>query len=235
MPVAAVLSLGEREDQYYIVQSFLAGHHGADAVMNRDRISRRLGEYARIIHSISAEGFGDHLSAGEAGKFDGSWENYISYNIESLRSDDKLIELGVLNRQQQGIVRSLFEQLKNTKLDFSLNHGDLSLKNTIVNRDDVWLIDWGSAELNVVPHLDFVGVMGWSENSTQPGEIDLDSFLKGYGISADDFQEMKSALRVFALLRDFDKLRWAIDRKPEKVGPFVIRAQKTLEKAIVNG
>jgi len=57
--------------------------------------------------------------------------------------------------------------------------------------------------------------MGWSENPTQPSQIDLDSFL-----------------RIFALLRDVDKLRWAIDCKPEKVPPYVTRAQKALEKAI---
>jgi hypothetical protein len=41
---------------------------------------------------------------------------------------------------------------------------------------------------------------------------------------------MGRELRIFALLRDFDKLRWAIDRKPDQILPFVTRAQKALKK-----
>lgn len=232
IPGAKVLSLGSHNEWSFIVQTFLPGTHGADGGVDPAHTSYELGVYARKIHTIPVNGFGDRMDPNTPGHFNGSWDDYINYNINSLDSQDKLLELDVISPEHQRKVRSLFESFKGSTLNFGLNHGDISLKNSIIGSKDVYLIDWGSAEVNVVPHLDLVGIMGWAENSDHPSNIDLGSFLQGYGLSENQFQSIENELRAFALLRDIDKLRWAIDRKPEKIDQFVIRARTSVEKAL---
>lgn len=156
----------------------------------------------------------------------GSWQGYVQYNINSLTADDRLIELGVMTQMESQKVRKRFENLKKETFRFGLNHGDISLKNTIVNQaGQVILLDWGSAEVSVVPHGDMIQVMQCQILGEGPNRDEFHAFLDGTGLCVEDLTATKQLL----LLRAFDKLWWAIDRSPDLTEPFAAYAKQVID------
>jgi aminoglycoside phosphotransferase (APT) family kinase protein len=233
VPVASVLGVGLCEGNAYIVQSYIDGDEGRDSPAPKSRIWRELGRYARRIHAIGVSGFGLKLSELTRGDARKSWLRYIDYNIASLTEEDRLIGLGVLTRPQSEVIRGVFSDLRGREFTFGLNHGDLSLKNTIVDaRGRVRLLDWGSAEAAVVPHHDLIQLMkmGMSEGDPDAGE--LLAFLEGYGMPPPEFERMMPELEGLLVLRAFDKLRWALEWNVEGLDDYVIHARAALSRCL---
>jgi hypothetical protein len=170
---------------------------------------------------------GEFQSPSHAGS-DGTWQGYVQYNINSLTEYDRLIKLGVITQMESQRVRKLFENLKKETFRFGLNHGDISLKNTIVNQtNQVILLDWGNAAVSVVPHGTVIQLMHYQilELEEAPNIEEFKAFLDGYGISVKDLAEMRHLL----LLRAFDNLRWAIDRSPDLIEPYTLFAKQVVD------
>ena len=236
IPGPEVLSVGITDETAYMIQAFVDGDNGLDSEAPRSDIWRQLGEYARRIHEIPVKGYGENLIDPVRGEFqspahagsDGSWSGYVQYNINSLTEDDRLIELGVVTQSKSRSVRMLFEHVKQKNFRFGLNHGDISLKNTIVNQaGQVILLDWGNAEVGAVPHGTVMQLMqsrmlGLEEGPDAEG---FQAFLDGYGIGAEDLADMRPVL----LLRAFDILRWAIDRSPDQIEAYAAFARKAVD------
>ena len=81
---------------------------------------------------------------------DGDWQGYVQYNINSLTEHDRLIELGVITEIEMKETRNWFENLKSEPFRFGLNHGDISLKNTIWDSGKPSYIGFWNAEVSVV-------------------------------------------------------------------------------------
>ncbi len=235
VPGPEVLSIGIVDETAYMIQTFIDGNNGSDSTVPKSDVWRKLGEYAKLIHSIQVKGYGGNLIDPVHGEFqspshagsDGSWQGYVQYNINSLTESDRLIELGVITQMESQRVRKLFENLKNEPFRFGLNHGDLSLKNTIVNQaNQVVLLDW-NAEVSVVPHATVAQLMHYQilglEESASVEEFK--AFMDGYGISEKDLSETRHLL----LLRAFDSLRWAIDRSPDLIEPYAAFAKQVID------
>jgi len=235
IPGPEVLSIGIVDEIAYMIQTFIDGNNGLDSTVPRSDIWRQLGEYASHIHSIQVKGYGDNLIDPVHGEFqssshagsDGSWQGYVQYNINSLTESDRLIELGVITQMESQRVRKLFENLKKETFRFGLNHGDLSIKNTIVNQaNQVILLDW-NAEVNVVPHVTVIQLMHYQILGLEerPNIEEFKAFLDGYGINVKDLADMRHLL----LLRAFDNLRWAIDRSPDLIEPYTAFAKQVVD------
>ncbi|MBS4223654.1 phosphotransferase [Lederbergia citrea] len=241
IPSPTVLTMGQRGEVAYMIQTFIAGEHGEDSDLDRNGLWRKLGEYAKSIHSINTNGFGEVLTDPDNGtfqaplhdNFDGTWSGFVKYNIESLTEDDKLIQLGVMTKSESNQIKLLFENIQGRKFKFGLNHGDISLKNTIISNDGtVNLIDWGSAEVNIIPQGDLLQLLQCQIESDHPNTIELHAFLEGYGITQSDFNNMQQDLNELLLLRAFDKLRWAIDCHPPSIPDFIDYAKKVKARAL---
>jgi tRNA A-37 threonylcarbamoyl transferase component Bud32 len=234
IPGPEVLSIGIVDETAYMIQTFIYGDNGLDSTVLKSDVWRQLGEYAKLIHSIQVKGFGENLIDPVHGEFqspshagsDGSWQGYVQYNINSLTEYDRLIKLGVITQMESQKVRKLFENLKKETFRFGLNHGDISLKNTIVNQaNQVILLDWGNAEVSVVPHGAVIQLMQHQILGEGPNIEEFKAFLDGYGISVKDLAEMRHLL----LLRAFDNLRWAIDRSPDLIEPYTAFAKQVVD------
>lgn len=233
VPVPAVLALGSFEQNAYMIQPFLEGDEGRKSSKPKGHIWRKLGEYARLIHSIKVAGFGLNLSDLTAGDSQKSWLKYVGYNIESLCEDDELLKLGVLTNSESKKVRDVFENLRLQTFNFGLNHGDISLKNVIVDEGgNISLLDWGSAEASIVPHHDLIQLLKMNMLENDPDEADIGAFLDGYRISQTEFKRMMPELETLLLLRAFDKLRWAIDRKIENLESYASHAKAALARCL---
>jgi aminoglycoside phosphotransferase (APT) family kinase protein len=233
VPVATVLDVGVIEGHAYIIQGYISGDEGRDSQFPRNYIWRQLGRYARVIHSIEVTGFGLKLQDLTEGDSRQSWLEYLNYNIESLNENDELIKLGVVTQSQSRVIRAIFEDLKREAFNFGLNHGDLSLKNVIVDESGkVNLLDWGSAEASIVPHHDLIQMLKMNMLENDPDSAAIQSFLDGYGISESEFEQIRPTLESLLLLRAFDKLRWAIDCDIKRLERFIIHARHAVERKL---
>ena len=226
IPGPSVISVGRCEGSSYIIQSYIAGDNGKDSPVPKLSIWRELGKYARLIHSIGVPGFGLRFSEITRGDGRKSWLRYLEYNIESLTENDPLIKLKVITRLQSKLIRDLLANLRKREFTFGLNHGDLSLRNTIVDkRGRVNLLDWGSAEAGIVPHHDLIELLRMSMLEGDPDDAQIRAFLDGYGISPAEFKRMMPEIESLTVLRAFDELRWAIDCNVEGLDRFVSNAR----------
>jgi aminoglycoside phosphotransferase (APT) family kinase protein len=232
IPTPEILRSGVFDNQAYSIQKYVEGAEGRSLPAGDDGfIWGKLGEYAKQIHQIEVGGFGLSFRDMTAGGAQNFWLKYLEYNIESLNDRDELLKLGVITQAQSKIVREVFKNLRERKFRFGLNHGDLSLKNTIVDdKGTVHLIDWGSAEASIVPHHELIQLLKMNLLENDPNDLQLAAFLDGYGISDEEFKEMTPDLEALSILRAFDKLRWALDRKIESLDEYVSQARITIEK-----
>ena len=231
IPVAEILSVGIFGEKAYSIQTFIEGSEGRDLSVDKKLVWKKLGEYARRIHTIKVGGFGLNFRDMTEGNFRCAWLRYLNYNIESLNETDELLKLKVLTKKQSEKAKKIFENFKTREFNFGLNHGDLSLKNTIVDEfGTVHLIDWGSSEANIVPHHDLIQLLKINMLENDPDDAEFQSFLDGYGITGDEYKEMLPDLKALSLLRAVDKLRWALDWKIPELKNYVSRAKKTVEK-----
>ena len=224
-----IFGVGRKAEHPYMIMLYVEGKNGDEATENeKDKIWNELGKYARKIHSIPVEGYGEGMTA--PGVFKDSWLRYINYNISSLTPDDKIIELGVITEKESKKIKNIFLELLNTNFNFGLIHHDLSLKNTILTTTgEVCLIDWGSAQSAPVPHLDIVEILDSSldENSKQ-----FALFLEGYGLKFQEYEKIKTEMAKINLLINMDKLRWALDRRQDKIDYFSQEVKNKLAKIL---
>lgn len=237
IPGPKVLAAGKLYSGAYMVENFIPGVNGKSRNCESTHIWNTLGRYCSLIHKIKAKGFGLSLIDSEncvfIDSFSPTWNDHINYNVSSLSEDDELIKLNVIGKSQLGTIKKIFQDLQNKKFRFGLNHGDISLKNTIMSEDGtIHLIDWGSAEVHIVPHCDLIELLKSNMLSNSPNDSELQAFLNGYGISSSDFKDMKSDLLSLMVLRAFDKLRWAIDQSPSSIKPFAEYAKLVLSQKL---
>ena len=229
VPGPSVLSVGEAGGNAFMIETFVEGVNGKAIEGDRTAIWRKLGEYARLTHSIQVTGWGEDFFDDRPGGQRASWLKFLTYNIESLTDDDPLIDLGVLTRELLPAARRLLEELGDKTFQFGLNHGDLAIWNTLVEPSGkISLLDWGSAEAHIIPHFDLLYVIRQHLRYGTPTIEELAAFRQGYGLSDEEHTRLKPGLdRLFLLIR-FDKHRWAIDRNPSRIEEYVERAKAAL-------
>ena len=229
IPGPTVLAVDALDGRPYMLQTRVAGVNGADNAQSDEAICFTLGQYARRIHSISLNGFGEDLADFHRGDGLARWQRWMDYNLDSLTTHDPLLALGVYERKQAKVIRHRFEVLKNIPVNLALNHGDLSPRNTMVDTAGrVALLDWGCAEAHLAPHYDLLCLMQ-QENYR---EAHLHSFVAGYGLSADAFARVRVELDSLMLLKAFDLVRWAMDRKPERIAEKVEAARRIVQSSL---
>ena len=210
-----VLDVGARNDAAYMILNFVAGSNGDDITENRNKVWYTMGNYAQKINQISTQGFSENMVS--PGVFSDSWRRYLDYNINSLSEEDKLLSLGTINKKQSAQIKDKLLKLRETKFKFGLIHGDISLENVIVAKDNVTIIDWGCAESSIVPHMEIVDLL---QNQVSENDDCFSNFLRGYSMKREEYESIKSEIDTLTLLQAIDKLRWAIDRSPDQISNF---------------
>jgi tRNA A-37 threonylcarbamoyl transferase component Bud32 len=225
IPSPHVLNIGINNNSAFMILDFIPGLNGKEIIKDESYIWKKLGSYAKKIHSVTTNGFGETLT--EMGEFNDTWERYITYNIDSLNEEDKLLSMNVLTLSDSKKLKNSFLGLLEKQFKFGLTHGDLSVANIIVENEKITLIDWGSAESTIVPHFELIGIF---EDSFSEDSPLFNDFLAGYEITKEEFESMKPDINSLTILRAIDKLRWAIDRKPELIDEYFSRVKKIVSQ-----
>lgn len=211
----------------YLVQDFVEGGPGQS---HRSlELWRTIGGYARIVQEIpittdAPEGlfsrFGRDLSA--------AWHADLGYNLDQLVADDPLLALGVYRAEEQARLRARLRRLRDVAVGFGLSHGDLHPRNVIVPRaGPPVLIDWGSASAGPVPYGDLRPLLEEHRAAGDPSAAELQAFADGLGGSLEDLSE---TLEDMIVLRALDLVRWAIDRRPDRLDDVVASSRAALRQ-----
>jgi len=208
------------------VEGSPVGHLDGSSIFSEEKklkARNKLGEYTKKINSVPVIGRGENL-VGD-GIFDGSRERHVQYNIDSLNENDILLSMKVFDIQLSQKIKQLFQSLQEKKFTFGLCHSDIALRNAIMNsRGEVYLLDWGTARAEIVPHYELNVIL---RDSKPDAEI-LKAFLDGYGISQDEFKKMEQDLKILNLLNKIDTLRWAIDKRPTSIQEHVASIREAI-------
>lgn len=232
IPSPKVFKIGQHNTRAFMIQSFVDGTPVANldesstySEAEKNRVWKKLGEYTKKINSVSVHGWGENL-VGD-GVFNGSWGKHLQYNIESLNSNDVLLSMNILNNSLSKKIKVLFQSLQEKKFNFGLCHSDIALRNAIIDgADEIYLLDWGSARAEIVPHYELNEIL----RASKPSNETLKAFLDGYGISQEQFEQMKPDLRILNLLNEIDTLRWAIDRRPSSIQEYSERVKLAIDQ-----
>jgi aminoglycoside phosphotransferase (APT) family kinase protein len=122
----------------------------------------------------------------------------------------------------------MIEALAQVPLTFGLSHGDLAARNVLVRPDGVLvLIDWGSAACGPVPYTDLLTLYAHHDQDDDPSGQDLAAFAAGYGL---DLDEIRPTLEAVRRLTALDLVRWAAERRPDRLPELVDSARRELAR-----
>ena len=214
VPVAEILEVGSQIIGVpYMLQQKLEGE---EALNHPDRLNIlcELGKYAKIIHSIPTTNYGEVFdwSKNRLSKND-SWKKYLEedwkvFERMVLLKKSNLITTARLNKLQAAITK-----VEKWNIKPALNHGDLRLKNVIVDKKGkiIAIIDWDNCTSHMAPYWDL---------SIALHDLSIDGkqhFLDGYGMNVNDYARLDYGIKVFNILNYTETLEILMKRK-DKVG-----------------
>ena len=223
--VPEVLTVWMKWETRYMIYDYISWKDWNESDADKVKLRRVLWEYAKKLHSITIEWYWSTIWEPSIRW----WDDYVHYNIVSLGEWDELRRLWVLTDEASDVVKNLFSKMLWRNFSTGIIHNDISLKNIIVSDDwECTLIDWWSAEINIVPYMEFIEIIERHLDVNSPNDEELSAFIGWYGLTNDGFNTMQEDLIICSLLNSFDKLRWAIDKNPEQIEEFTLRAKEKL-------
>ena len=218
--VAELVGVGTFEGTPFMAQSFVIGEN-AD-LRRSPELWRALGACAREVNAIPLDESAPEELFGRFGRdCRASWSAHVRYNVEQLTAGDSLLELGVYARSDQPALRACLESLGERVEKFGLSHGDLVPRNVLLAEGGApVLIDWGSACVAPAPLADYLRV--WADEAEERfSAADLAAFAEGYGRAPEPFL---ATLADLWLLSRLDLVRWALDRRADRVAEIAERS-----------
>lgn len=197
VPVAEILEVGSKIIGVpYMLQKKLEGE---EALNHPDRLNIlcELGKYAKIIHSIPTSNYGEVFdwSQNRLSKND-NWKKYLENDWQvaermMLLKKSNLITAARLNKLQVAI-----NKIERWNFKPALNHGDLRLKNVIVDKKGkiIAIIDWDNCTSHMAPYWDL---------SIALHDLSIDGkqhFLDGYGMDMNEYAKLDYGIKLFNIL-----------------------------------
>ncbi|MEL6626180.1 MAG: phosphotransferase [Bacteroidota bacterium] len=223
IPGPEVLGTGMLDDICYMIQRKLPGTNGklCDEV-ERAIIWEKLGEYCAQYQQIQEIDEAEVKSAA----FHKDWKSRLHYNLEELNESDSLLTEKILTKKEHDWAREILKTLDRKAFRMGLVHGDLCPRNVLKDGDEVYLLDWGTAGVNIVPHHE-IGLVKMSNEAT---EEEFGLFLSGLGVSLDAYRKIEEEIRILHFLHQVDVYRWAEGRGLIKVNDYDLKVRKAFNQ-----
>ncbi|MEM7372996.1 MAG: aminoglycoside phosphotransferase family protein [Bacteroidota bacterium] len=222
IPSADVYGLGVYEERPFMIQQKLPGVNGKECSRaEQARIWKQLGSYAAQfcqIHQVDDPEV-------EKNVLHRSWKQRLLYNLGEFHDKDRLLRKGIFSRKEYVQAEAALSILLASNFRSGLTHGDLCPRNVLVHGDTIYLLDWGTAEINIAPHSE-IGILSLSEEASREA---FHLFLEGYGLSPAAYQEIEKELRLINFLHRLDKYRWAEDRDIPTIHEYELKVRQTFE------
>jgi len=222
LAVPELVGVGTFEGVPFLVESFVEGE-GGDRLRGAE-LWRTLGRCAREVNRIPLDPEAPDELFGRFGRdCTASWRAHVRYNTARLAPDDPLLELGVYAPADRQRLRLCVESLEERVTEFGLAHCDLVPRNVVLppRGGAPVLLDWGSARVGPVPHLDYLRILA-DDGGEGFARADLAAFAEGTGVA---LEPLHATLRDLGLLSRLDLVRWALDRRPDRVAEIAARSR----------
>jgi len=210
VPVPEILEVGnELEGMPYMILEKISGQ-AADMCGNRLQTLQSLATYTRKINSIPTSGFG-HVFDWSKNRLSRS-TTWLSFLEDEFGIADRL----ELFRKQRIFVGQKLRRIESSirdlkKLDFvpRLNHGDIRLKNVILDEAGKIkaIIDWENCLSGPAPQWDLS--IALHDLSIDEKEV----FVESYGLAPSEFEEIAPALKTLNILNYGKALAKAVAEK----------------------
>lgn len=211
VPAPEVLHVCVQDGLAVMVARALSGEIGRDHP-ERLRTLRDLGALAaRKINAIRTFGFGCDFSFEDQGAA-GSWPDWLLGEFGAERRLGMLLRNELISGKQYEALEQSLEEVLRWSYDPVLNHGDLRLKNVLVNEAGA-----------------IVGVLDWEHSLSMPGphwELSValhdlwvdqaQAFLEGYGMDAAEAEAAAPVWRLFNALNYAPEAARAVEAGDER-------------------
>ncbi len=227
VPSAEVLQVGtEAAPLPYMIMRKV---DGTEATHHPDRVAilREMGRLTRLIHGVRTSGFGhtfdwsnDLLSRNE------TWKDYLQDELKVGTRLDVLEEHELLDKAAMKRLRAIWREVEGWKKPPSLNHGDMRLKNVMVDDKGAVtaVIDWEFCSSNVAPYWDL---------SLTLHDLSIDAkqeYLAGYGLSAAEIREAAPVIKAINIVNYAHVIEAAIkDKDRDRIDHFRVRLSGALD------
>jgi aminoglycoside phosphotransferase (APT) family kinase protein len=227
VPTAEILEVGME----VIPQPFMITRtvKGRDAVYHprRNEIVRSMGRYAAQINSIRTSGFGSSFdwSNNQLSRHE-SWKDYLEKELDYEGRLKVLVKRRMISDKQHKALDRIFAAALKLKPRPVLNHGDVRLKNVIVNDDGEIqaFLDWEHSSSNLAPH--------W-ELALALHDLSIDEkqhFLEGYGLNEKKIAEAAPLMKAFNLINYTGEVeRLAAEKDNVRLGQYRTRLSGALD------
>lgn len=198
VPAPEVLEVGNEPDGSAWM---LVRHHSGISPLERApdlAVVLQLGALARRVHGVRTHGFGSVFdwSANRLSQR-ASWGAFLDDELHSAQRLELLERHGLLDARRRADLASALEQMRGWRRRGVLHHGDLRLKNVLVDPDNgriTALLDWEHCLSAPAPYWDL------SVALHDLGPDESEALLEGYGLSAARFEHIARPLRALNLL-----------------------------------
>ena len=223
IPTPKVLSYGLVKNSSFMVQEKVSGINGVKC-NRRDKIKiwEKLGNYAKIFQQVKRI----EENEVEENEFHKSWKSRLEYNLGELNEEDSLVKKKIFSAVEHKKIRTVLSSIESIDFNVGLVHGDLCPRNVISNGDLIYLLDWGTAEINVVPHTE-IGVLLLSREASS---VELNYFLKGLGLTPNKYMAIDHELKILNLLHRLDKYRWTEGQGISNTEEYTEKIKKTFDQ-----
>ena len=198
VPTPRVLEVGRAPAGWpYMVLEEVAG---IEATRHPERVPivAEMGRYAARLHRVRTHGYGREFDASNRRLArQSSWRDYLHSELAVEQAIDTLRRHRMLNADQLVALREAVEEMSRWTRRPALQHGDLRLKNLIVEADSgriVALLDWENCLSGPPPYWDL------SIALHDLGMDQKEALLDGYGLSAGAYARALPFLRAFNVL-----------------------------------
>ncbi|MFK7949064.1 MAG: aminoglycoside phosphotransferase family protein [Saprospiraceae bacterium] len=213
IPSPEMLGIGLWNDISFMIQNKIEGQNGQLCTTTEKlKIWEDLGRYASKFHQVKRI----EVTAVEENEFHKNWQSKLQYNLNELNEKDSLLDHKILTQVEHNSITAILSTLKNKVFQVGLVHGDLCPRNVIWNEEITYLLDWGTAEINIVPHNE-IGLILMSKEASN---IEFQAFLDGLGMSDSNYKTIKKDIQILNLLHLLDKYRWAESYDVEHLDEF---------------
>lgn len=214
IPVPEILEVGiSLIPVAYMISRKVSGVNAYKHIAQSE-ILHDLGKLASIIHSIQTTGYGHTFDWSENSlSKNEQWRQFIMDEWKGLARLETLKKLKMISPLAYRHIKVELNQLSRWKGNPCLHHGDLRLKNTMVDTEGkiIALIDWEDCTSAIGPAWDLS--IALHDLSIE----DQQRFLEGYGIGGSEIIKLSKTIKVFNLLNYVPAIEQIIkeNKKPE--------------------
>lgn len=210
VPVPEILEVGSD----VIHQPFMISRvvEGEEATYHKKRLEivNEMGRFAALINSIETKGFGSTFDwSSNQLSHNKNWKDFLENELKFEEKLHTLEKHKILPDSQTKKIRKILADTAKRKLSPTLNHGDIRLKNVMVDETGkiTAFLDWEHATSNLAPFWDL---------SIALHDLTIDEkqlFLEGYDLKEKKIAELMPVIKAINVINYAPEIRRLADEK----------------------